>query len=81
MVSRSADAGEKELDRFIERQSKGGQAAQERARLWQESAERNRQHELNRNRWAWARHFRRMASNHQELAESYRQRAEQLEGA
>jgi hypothetical protein len=52
--------------------------ADEREELWMESTWRFHARRREENRWAWIRHFARMAANHAKLSEDYQRRAEKL---
>jgi hypothetical protein len=52
--------------------------ADEREELWMESTRRFHARRREENRWAWIRHFDRMAANHAKLSEDYQRRAEKL---
>ena len=70
---------EKELDAFITRRSRNGESTRdEEDALWKASVERDKKRRRRQNVAAWFSHFCLMADNHAALAESYRERAEQL---
>jgi hypothetical protein len=68
------------LDGLIEKraQEMDGEASEERARLWRESAEQYEQRERENNRLAWIEHYQRMAASHSRLADDYDERAWRL---
>lgn len=75
-----------QLDEFIERRAQGRtgrDAANERARLLEESVARHHARKRRQNRAAWYEYFCRQAENHRKLSENYERRAEELckEGA
>jgi len=75
----SDDAVEAELNRLIERRSRNGDTdPDEREELWKESVKAYHERQRAQNRWAWIRHFDRMAANHRALSEHYERRAEEL---
>ena len=74
---------EAELDAFINRRARerireNGRTATAREALWAKSVDCYHQRRRRQNVAAWFAHFCRMAENHARLAESYRERAEQL---
>jgi hypothetical protein len=76
------EAGERQIDRFIEHRSRqaspGGEEASERARRWRESEERFRQEHAEARQHAWITHHRRLATVHAALAAEHEQRAARL---
>lgn len=46
--------------------------------LWMESTRRHYQRRREEHRWAWVRHFDRMAASHARISEDYQRRAEEL---
>jgi hypothetical protein len=70
-----------ELDAFIERRAEGRDArdtANEHHEIWQRSVRVYHARDRERNRWAWIRHFDRMARNHAAIAQDYERRATEL---
>ena len=82
------EIAEAQLDAFINRRAEqrirengrtaSQDAASAREALWAMSVERYNEHRRRQIRAAWFSHFCLMAENHAALAESYRERAEQL---
>ena len=77
-ASRTLEAAESELNRFIERQAQQGTAARERDELWRISEKKYRERKTMQHRAAWFAHFCRMADSHRALSEHYERRAEEL---
>jgi hypothetical protein len=79
-----AEMVEKELDAFIERRARKGEADPDELDAgYQESVRRFNARRREENRWAWVRYFDRMADAHARLSAEYGARAEALmdEGA
>jgi hypothetical protein len=78
-TSRTLEAAEEELNRFIERRArKGEQDPDERDELWKESVRAYHERRRRQNVAAWFAHFCKMADSHARLSEDYARRAEQL---
>lgn len=77
-----AEAGERELDKFINSQAKKRKGAEEANALeamWAASEARALAKQREENRTAWVEHYRMVAAAHLKLARSFRQRARQVE--
>lgn len=74
------DAAERQVDKFIEHRSRqfGAEAANERARQWQQAERDEAEDRAALRRELWVRHHRRLAGVHAALAEQNRVKAERL---
>ena len=78
-AGRSLEAAEREIERFIERQSQRGEHdPDEQDELWKASMRAHRERLRRQNVAAWFAHFCKMADSHAALAEDYQRRAEEL---
>ena len=77
-----AEAGERELNAFIDRQAKkrrGADAANKLEEFWAASERRVLKARREENRTAWVEHYRHLTVVHLELAKDFRRRAREMQ--